>query len=164
MITFMRGLACALLAGLAGASVVSGQTPHTTELQRRIEQLRVSGQLAVGYTTIAHSSLLANLYEQGAYAPLWTDARAAQDLVRVLRAVAADGLDPANYNLTAIEELTVARSTPAGAAELDLLRTDALLRVAYDLGYGTVAPGRLDPRRVHGLGVISDAELRELQG
>src|SRR6185295_6030196 len=54
-----------------------------------------------------------------------------------------DGLDPADYHLAAIERL---RSAPGGPeADLDLLLTDATLRLAYHLRFGKVDPRALDP-------------------
>ena len=147
MSAFIRYIASALLAASAGASAAHGQTTITTELKRRIEQLRDSGQLVVGSATIAGSGPLESVYERGAFAPLWADTRAVRDLVRLLREVEADGLDPSNYNLSAIAELSATQSTAFDAAQLDLLRTDALIRLSYHLRYGVVDAERLEARR-----------------
>ncbi len=115
-----------------------------SEIKRRIEQLRVTGNLAVAGETVQASGTLAELYEGGGFAPLWGEAgdaiggRAAADLDRLLRDVFADGLDPADYHARGIARLAGSLPTPSRDAELDLLRTDALLRVAEHLRYGKV--------------------------
>jgi L,D-transpeptidase YcbB len=131
-----RIVALVLLASFSAAPV-RGQATVAQELKWRIEQLRVAGRLDVANQTILASMPLLGLYERSAFAPLWINPPAANDLVRVLRAVSADGLEPADYYLDAIEKLNDPRTSSA-TAELELLRTAALVRVAYDLRRGKV--------------------------
>lgn len=76
--------AVALLAVTGSAEAVRGQSAATRELKYQVAQLRRSFQLTLGSTTIAASSPLASVYERAAFALLWTDARAVNDLLRVL--------------------------------------------------------------------------------
>ncbi|HSL71720.1 MAG TPA: L,D-transpeptidase family protein [Longimicrobiales bacterium] len=147
---FARCVASAVLALSASATALPAQSVTQDELRQRIELLRSSGSLLAGGATIESSRPLIGVYEQSAFAPAWTDARTASDLVRVLREVRADGLDPTDYNLAAIEQLSPTGSTPAAAADLDLLRTAALIRVAYDLRYGRVDSNGLGRRAIDG--------------
>jgi murein L,D-transpeptidase YcbB/YkuD len=83
----------------------------------------------------------------------WSDVagptRNAVDLLRVLRAAAAEGLAPTDYHLNAIEALWAAQPGLApGAlsrAQLDLLLTDAFLRYSRHVQLGSVLPSEADP-------------------
>jgi L,D-transpeptidase YcbB len=136
-----------LVACMVSATPVSAQSTISEELKQRLGQLRGSGTLVVGGLTISGQSPLWAVYEQARFVPLW-NTNTANELVRALRAVAADGLEPAEYNLTAIEQPWTFRS--AGEhAELDILRTDALIRVAYHLRYGKVDAEQASVRRAY---------------
>ena len=113
------------------------------EIRRRVELLREGSTLVLAGEAIGHAARLPGLYESRAFAPLWTDAGAVADLVRAIREVEADGLDPRDYHIAALESLAVTPRTAAAAAEADLLRSDALARLAHDLHFGRVDPGSL---------------------
>ncbi len=76
--------------------------------------------------------------------PLWTRS-AVQELVAALRGVAADGLDPDVYRLSAIEAAAAAPADPAALATLDVLCSDAFARVLHDLRHGRVPPDAPSP-------------------
>ncbi len=70
--------------------------------------------------------------------------------MNAIRASAADGLRPDDYHLAAMEKLhravqDVGNDIWEWGADLDILRTDALIRLAYHLHFGKVDPERLDP-------------------
>lgn len=66
-------------------------------------------------------------------------------------------LDPEDYHRQAIKELrsrVAAGAGPEATAELEILLTDAVVRLAYHASFGKVVPGELDPnwnfdRRLH---------------
>lgn len=138
------GLPTLLIAALAAAlprPALPGATPQETVveiLRQRIDQLRVAGELEIGGAVLTASNVLAGLYEGRGFEPIWTDATAASDLVRVIEAIRDDGLEPAHYHAGAIAALARAEPTAANLAALDLLRSDALLRVTHDLRFGKV--------------------------
>jgi murein L,D-transpeptidase YcbB/YkuD len=134
-----------LVASIAATARLSAQTSISEELQYRLEQIRGSGRWVEGGQTISGQSPLVAVYEQASVRPLWNTS-SANELVRALRAVAADGLDPADYNLAALEKPGAFQSA-GERAELDILRTDALIRVAYDLRYGKVDAKQPTARR-----------------
>ncbi|HEU4619311.1 MAG TPA: L,D-transpeptidase family protein [Gammaproteobacteria bacterium] len=123
------------------------------ELKRRVEQLRVTATLTIGGETILASRPLLELYEARAFAPLWAGAgasgreSAAAGLDRALRDIAADGLDPNDYHARGIASLEAGPKSASSDAELDLLRTDALLRIAEHLRYGKVDEATLSVNR-----------------
>jgi murein L,D-transpeptidase YcbB/YkuD len=63
-----------------------------------------------------------------------------------VRGAESHGLDPGHYHLEALAAAGGGRpGDPAAAADLDLLRTDALLRLARDLRFGKVEPAERQP-------------------
>jgi L,D-transpeptidase YcbB len=134
---------------LAPAAVLHAQDVPV-ELKRRIEQLRSAGSLRLAGEAVELSNALAAVYERSGFAPVWQDARARDGLVRAIHAAAADGLTPAHYHLAVLESAAAAPQIGGAAieAELDVLRTHALLRLAADLRFGRLraaaAPDALD--------------------
>ena len=66
-------------------------------------------------------------------------------MLTTIRDSAADGLSPSDYHLS---ELELVRGRPASAerdADLDLLATDAVIRLAYHLRFGKVDFSAIDP-------------------
>jgi murein L,D-transpeptidase YcbB/YkuD len=125
---------------LAAPGAVRAQDSVPREIEQRVELLRDAGKLVIAGATVRNRRVLGDVYEASSFAPLWTDASVARQLFEALRTTSADGLDPADYNVAAIDSLT---RMPPGAvtiAELDLLRTDALMRVTHDLRFGRVTP------------------------
>jgi len=110
------------------------------EVKERVEKLRRDGRLSIAGTMIRASEVLSSLYERAGFQPIWTDPRTANALVQAVRSSTGDGLEPGDYHLGAIEALSAGPATPATQADLELLRSDALLRLAHDLRYGKVVP------------------------
>jgi murein L,D-transpeptidase YcbB/YkuD len=113
------------------------------EIRRRVELLREGSTLVLAGGAIGPAARLPALYENRAFAPLWTDPAVAADLVRAVREVADDGLDPHDYHLNALESLPLTHLSIAAAAEADLLRSYVLARLAHDLRFGRVNPTSL---------------------
>jgi murein L,D-transpeptidase YcbB/YkuD len=81
------------------------------------------------------------LYEGRSGTPFWLGRVDA--VVKVVADAAADGLDPAAYDLAAIVSRQSDRSDE-GKAALDLLVSDVLLRYARDVRYGRMRPRLTD--------------------
>jgi murein L,D-transpeptidase YcbB/YkuD len=114
-------------------------------IEARCGQLRDGEEVRIGEAAIASVVILPDFYEGRAFRPAWSEARNLEALVGALREVEGDGLNPDDYHLSAIEAL---RRTPRGPqrdADLDLLATDAMVRVAYHLRFGKVDAERTDP-------------------
>jgi murein L,D-transpeptidase YcbB/YkuD len=109
------------------------------ELRSRIEQLRVAGSLVLDGGVVRTRPLLLAAYETRGFQPLWTNAAVAS-LLRGIQGVAEDGLTPEDYHVSRLLDALRDRADPAGAAELDILSTDALLRVGHDLRFGKTEP------------------------
>lgn len=149
------------LAGVITSSAARAQEPVAREIEQRIELLRDAGRITMAGTTITNGHVLGDVYESSAFAPVWTDA-AATGLLDALRATRGDGLDPDDYHVAAIEALTREMNGGAArAAELDLVRTDALLRVAHDLRFGKVAPTAAEASVARGRANAGDIDAEE---
>ncbi|MEX2284235.1 MAG: L,D-transpeptidase family protein [Gemmatimonadota bacterium] len=118
------------------AMPVRAQSAIAQKLKAEIALLEGSGNLHIAGQTVRISPVLRTVYARTGFQPLWSDSSALQ-LVRILRAVDEDGLRPEHYFIDALRELA-ARGGVNAAAELDLLRTEAFIRVAYDLRRGKV--------------------------
>jgi murein L,D-transpeptidase YcbB/YkuD len=112
----------------------------TLELEWRIEQLRAFGVLEVRGEEVRSGPLTLSVYEHRGFAPVWSDPAAVGALLQAIGAVERDGLDSQDYHPSA---LALARSEafdPPSRAELDLLATDAFVRIAHDLRFGKAQP------------------------
>lgn len=127
---------------LAAPSPISGQhsSPDVAaELEWCVERLRNLGAIDVGGEEVRSRPLTLSVYEQRGFAPLWSDA-AMVGLLQAIASVARDGLDPEDYHLRVLEGALSEGFDASGRAELDLLATDAFIRIAHDLRFGKVQP------------------------
>jgi murein L,D-transpeptidase YcbB/YkuD len=153
---FHRGRHLCFLGGVVvllalGASIAAADTDRTQEIIReRIEQHRLVKSLKIGDASVASSIVLPDFYERRGFKPAWVKHTSIEDLFRAIRESEADGLDPRDYHLVALERLrrSIEASpmpVPAMLADFDILLTDALVRLSYHLMFGKVDPERLDP-------------------
>lgn len=114
-------------------------------IRGRVETLRTSGELRIAETTVTSHRLLPRFYQSRGFAPAWSNPQALNSLLRAIQASAADGLEPRDYHLAPIQAaLKQEQRSPVQRAELDLLATDAAIRLGYHLLFGKVDPERLD--------------------
>jgi len=140
----------ALVLSLAATASV-GQDVQSEALRLEIEGLRVWGRLELTGVDVASAQLLSEFYERRRFEPAWLRSQQAEDLLALILASEADGLDPADYHQAEVERgvevLTGAGTlSPAKRAELDILLTDALVRLAYHQRFGKINPYTLDPQ------------------
>jgi murein L,D-transpeptidase YcbB/YkuD len=134
-----------LLASPARGSTVADAGPDQV-IAAAIEVAHSGGKVVVDGEPIASLVVLPDLYQRRAFRPAWTNPAAIDGLLRAIHESPDEGLDPADYHLAAIERLRAsAASTPETQAHLDLLLTDAAVRLAYHLRFGKVDPEALDP-------------------
>ncbi|MFC1800183.1 murein L,D-transpeptidase [Candidatus Eisenbacteria bacterium] len=137
-------LFCLLPAGLAQATEVQDV------LRIRVEQIRRSGEFQIGEDFISAVIVLPEFYENRDFEPAWTERHKVENLLKAIRGIQADGLYPWDYHLEGIERLLAEEADGGGgesyiSADLDMLLTDAILRLAYHMLFGKVDPERLDP-------------------
>lgn len=114
-------------------------------IQAESELLMETGQLSAGDRQIAASDLIGHIYVRRGFAPAWGSPAAVASLLTAVRSSYDDGLDPADYHLSSIEQLqqilTAGRELPFNdQAVFDLTLTDGLIRLVYDQAYGKVNP------------------------
>ncbi len=134
-----------LLGGGFGVPAHAEPCPAQEAVRERVEEIRLLGETRVGDTRVASVGLLPDFYEQRDFRPAWSRPALTEQLLQAIRSARDDGLDPSDYHLQDIERLQAetagGSAGPAGAqANLDLLQTDALVRLAYDLYFGRVDP------------------------
>lgn len=116
-------------------------------ISERVQQIRSGAGLNVEGQAIPSTLVLPTLYERRDYAPVWSNPKAVEQLVQVLKQVDTDGLISDDYHLPAILKLQAddTRGDSATAAGLDILMTDALIRLGYHLLAGKVDAQSLNP-------------------
>jgi murein L,D-transpeptidase YcbB/YkuD len=148
----LAGVVVALALSLAGAAALAQSGPAEA-LRLEVEGLQVTGRLgfAGAGAGVASPQLLTEFYEQRRFEPAWTSQSQAEELLELIIAADADGLNPADYHRAAVAQgvealAAAAELSPAERAELDILMTDALVRLAYHQRFGKINPYTLDPQ------------------
>ncbi|KPK37183.1 MAG: hypothetical protein AMJ69_12315 [Gammaproteobacteria bacterium SG8_47] len=134
---------------ILGSAAAPAADRFTDLLRERIEEIRFSPDPRVGGARIASVAVLPDFYEARGFELAWTRPKIAAELIAAVHNIAADGLDPRDYHSRELVQLTAqvrvddTRPTPA-RIDLDILLTDALIRLAYHSHYGKVDPKALD--------------------
>lgn len=120
--------------------------PQAEAIRSHVEQVRAGSALTIAGQTISSALVLPSLYERRDYAPVWENPQAVRQLIETLGHVDNDGLISNDYHLPVILKLQANNlvGDPASAAGLDILMTDALIRLGYHLMAGKVDAEELD--------------------
>lgn len=134
-----------LLLSLSASAVALASPSEQEAIRERVEEIRLLGETRAGDEQITSKDFLPEFYEQRDFLPAWTRPELAQQLLGAIRSAEDDGLSPSSYHLQAIERLQAAtlggtRGSAEERANLDLLQTEALIQLAYDLHFGKVDP------------------------
>lgn len=116
-------------------------------LRLRMEDLESNAKLSVEGTPIVAQEFVPKLYSHTHFKRVWTDPAKVDELIRAIEDSAKDGLNPEDYNLSqlkALEGKVELTHEPTQVADLDILLSDALARLAYHSFYGKVDPERID--------------------
>ena len=96
--------------------------------------------------TLTATGALARFYAGRDHAPAWTDPGRSRELLAILGAAGAHGLNPEDYLVATLRDRLLQNpEQPAEVAELDLLLSEAFLRYFSHLARGKVDTARLDP-------------------
>ncbi len=141
----------ALLLGALSVSHVLGQEPGSrtiaNEIRRRVEAVRADGGVGIDGERLLAVGALPRFYETRGFEPAWTPGGpTVVSLLAAIDDVVDDGLRPDDYHRGPLEAALSrdGAATPARAAELDLLLTDAFLVLASHLHHGRVDPESLE--------------------
>ena len=131
----------------APASVIAETVERA--LEQRVEALARAGVPSVLGQPIAAPALLADLYAARRFRPAWTAHAEVAALIEAIEESTLDGLRPDDFHVTTLRRLhadpAFATAAPQAVAEHDIILTDALARLLYQLYYGKVDPRHLDP-------------------
>ncbi len=98
---------------------------------------------------MASGVTIPRFYMDRSYKPAWTDKSLVDQMLMAIKGSYDHGLNPEDYHLSAIngllDRLNKNADSPRDQADLDVLLTDALLRLSFHLFYGKVSPESLDP-------------------
>lgn len=125
----------AMAAGEAAAVAIEPATGDSA-LALRIEQ-RLRERAAMADETTAL------FYLARAYSPVWTEPARAEALLAAVEALPGHGLDPADFAPLRLRAALPAESDPDRAAERELLFTDTLAALLFQLRHGKVDPHAL---------------------
>ena len=110
-------------------------------LEQRLAALGSDASPSVAGEPIAALDLIERFYATRGYRPAWTDDGLVAELSAVIAASPDDGLDAADFHHSAVARLLLEPSSP----EREIVLTDALARLLYQLYFGKVDPRYLDP-------------------
>ncbi|UCG71891.1 MAG: L,D-transpeptidase family protein [Chromatiales bacterium] len=117
-------------------------------LQDRIDELLYTGELSVAGQAIVSGQLLADIYAQNEFRPLWSAERTGELIEMIAIGAPAEGLLARDYHYETLQQLLAeqqANPDPLTRANLDLVGTDAIIRIGYHQRFGKVDPSDLDP-------------------
>ncbi len=132
----------ALLAQKPGKSV-------SEYILKRCQYLEQFKKMPVCSTCVASGVTIPRFYINRNYEPAWTDQGLIDEMIKAIRGSLEHGLNPQDYHLSEITNLLKKTKEGLGLAsdkaDMDVLLTDALLRLSFHLYYGKVSPESLDP-------------------
>lgn len=106
-------------------------------------------------------------YARRSFRAAWSNAQNAAQLHKALEDSRNDGLDPEDYHLPLLQELSKQLTGPNPTntlrAQYDVLLTEALLRLAYHLSFGKVDPETFDPQWNYGRTLASIDVAQEVE-
>lgn len=110
-----------------------------------------SNGLYVGSCQISSLKVLPEVYRRREYLPVWTNADSVQNLMDAIQNSYQEGLDPNDYHINDINNLQKnIRSSispdPSLTASLDILLTDAFIRLANHTNCGKEDPASSHPQ------------------
>ena len=148
------------LLGLAGAfswlpaAAAADADPVATAISAELDALMSPDITTIHGASIAWSDRLREFYSRREFRPAWTRTQSQQQLLRALVDSFDDGLNPADYHLPLLQDLSAQVAVPGATATLkaqyDILLTEALLRLGYHLAFGKVDPESFDAQWNYG--------------
>jgi murein L,D-transpeptidase YcbB/YkuD len=154
-LTWIGCLAAGLHAPQIPAQAPSpGSDPVASAIAAELDASMSPEAATVHGARLALQAPVQEFYSRRAFRAAWSDPGNAAQLRKALADSYDDGLNPADYHLPLLEELSVqitqATATDAVRAQYDVLLTEALLRLAYHLSFGKVDAETFDAQWNYG--------------
>lgn len=136
------------LALIAATDAVAVETSFSDFLRERMEWLMFQSDLEIDGEPILSRELLPELYAENEYQPLWGERAQLDRLEDLVKFADQQGLDPDDYPLAALQRLLPEEGLPEDTLSLvkiDVLATEILVRVTYQVRFGKVNPYDIYP-------------------
>ena len=118
------------------------------EIRSRVEHLVGSGELWIDNSPIAATQVIPDFYAERQFRPAWSSEQNVAALLNAIEESEYHGFDPNDFHqshlVALLGEIRGAEKSAAVRADLEILLTDALLRLAYMNYFGKVDPVDLD--------------------
>lgn len=140
------GVLCLVL--LTCAQPARAEIAFSEFLRERMEWLMFQSDLEIEGEPILSRELLPELYAENEYQPLWSERARLERLDDLVLFAYQQGLDPGDYPLDTLKRLLPEKGLPEDTltlAKIDVLATEILVRVTYQIRFGKVNPYRLYP-------------------
>lgn len=140
---FVNCVVLVLFALIILQSSVSAEQQNVLKQQLQSTE---NSKLMIGQSEIALADFVRDTYQYNQYKLLWQKKSLVKTLLKAINESDQQGLVPGDYHLT---ELTTRlkkglKQSDIQEAQLDILLTDAVLRLSYHLTFGKVVPAHLD--------------------
>lgn len=119
---------------------VAAETTPADVVQQTVARMRQGSPAVVDGEPLSSTVLLPAFYERRRFQPAWTPA-ALESLLDAIRDSALEGLDPGDYHRDALlhgRDALDGTAPPVARAAVDLIATDALIRLGYHARFGKV--------------------------
>ncbi len=141
--------------------------PVALAIQAQLDALMHSEEVEIQGARIALREQVQEFYSRREFRAAWSNARNAEQLRRALADSSNDGLDPADYHLRLLENLSQQAAQPTATdvlrAQYDVLLTEALLRLGYHLSFGKVDPETFDAQWNYGRTLASNDVAQQVE-
>lgn len=141
-----------LVVAIATAMVVQGTVAEDHRnltrqyVKQRVQTLSVSGGRQVGPAHIAAVKFIKDFYAARDYQPAWTSTQSIAELRQAIHDSWTDGLRPIDFHAGPLG-IDVRGEVPTlTPIEREIIRTDAYVRLLYQLYFGKVDPEKIDPK------------------
>ena len=149
----MKTFALCLLLVFAALSAEAVADNHDVDdaLLLQLEILGEAREPTVDGIEIVSADLVADIYGELDFRSVWSDAERVGRWLGIIDEARDDGFDAADFHYDAIRKIRAELQsgnaiTPKRRAEIDLIVTDSLIRLAYSEAFGKINPYELDTR------------------
>jgi murein L,D-transpeptidase YcbB/YkuD len=163
---FAHALALILAWAIATPAALAADTAERA-VEQQVGALARAAAPSIGGQPIAARELIVEFYRQRGFRPAWANPENVAALLQAIEESVLDGLRPSDFHQATVGRLAAstafADAPPNLVAERDLLLTDALARLLYQLYYGKVDPRHLDPNWNFGRPAVA-SDILEIVG
>jgi murein L,D-transpeptidase YcbB/YkuD len=166
----LAGAALILAFALPAAPVATapaGDDAVAVAIAAELESLMSPDGPRIHGVTVAMQEIMQTFYTRRSFHAAWEKRENADQLLAAIEGSEADGLDPADYQLSLLQELTRQVRQPSATATLhgqyDVLMTESLLRLGRHLSFGKVDAATFDAKWNYGRGIADRDIPREIE-